>query len=40
MEMETKEIPEMEIIEEGTAPDSDIGPQRMCCWGAFSPMLA
>ncbi len=40
MEQEKREIPEIEIIDEGMELEGDIGPQRMCCWGAYSPTLA
>ncbi|MFP3999834.1 MAG: hypothetical protein ACOCR8_00885 [Desulfosalsimonas sp.] len=39
MEQEKSKHTEIEIIDEGTEPEGDIGPQRMCCWGAYSPML-
>jgi hypothetical protein len=39
MEPENKEQHEIEIIDEGIETEGDIGPQRMCCWGPYSPFL-
>lgn len=40
MEQEKTENLEIEIIDEGIEPEGDIIPQRMCCWGPYSPYLA
>lgn len=39
MELERKENPELEIINEGMEPEELVGPELMCCWGPFSPTL-
>lgn len=40
MEQEKKELQDIEIIDEGMGTEDGIGPEMMCCWGAYSPTFA